>query len=150
MGAALGIWLALRVFAAPPGRWIAKGLLIGGIAGLVGGLIWTLPVYYPDAKAEFDKRASIELASLAVSGGVLGVLIGSIWRPPRRSAAFWSGAVAGLVVAAIVWAVSWKTKTADQRVWLSGLAAALITASVVATMLARDRAGAGTRAAEPG
>jgi TIR domain len=139
VGAALGLWLALRVFEVPPARSIVKGLLIGGLAGLLGGLIWALPVYIPDAKADFTERASIELVSLAVSGGLLGMLIGSIWRPRRRGAGFGVGAIAGLAFAAFVLAVSWKTKTPGERVWFSGLATALIAGSTLATMLARDR-----------
>lgn len=152
VGAALGLWLALRVFGLPPGRAVAKGLLIGGVAGLLGGLLWTLPVYWPDPKADFPRRASIEIVSLAVSGGLLGMLTGSIWRPRRRAIAFWVGAIAGLAFAAFVFAVSWKTKTPGARVLFSGLAAALIAGSTIAAMLALDRAQARERgsAAETG
>jgi hypothetical protein len=140
VGAVLAIWLALRVIKVPPARLLVKGALNGGLAGLIGGLIWTLPVYLPDEKAEFTKRASIELVSLAVSGGLLGVLIGSVWRPPRRAAAFGIGAIAGLAFAALVLVVAWKTKTPGEREWFSCLAVALIAGSTLATMLALDRA----------
>ncbi len=150
VGAALAIWLGLRVVRVPPARLLARGILIGGLAGLVGGLIWTLPVYLPDAKAEFTKRASIELVALAVSGGLLGLLVGSIWRPRRRSAGFGAGAIAGLVFAGLVLAVGWKTKTPTDRVVFSGLAAALIAGSAVAAMLSLDRSQAVGRGGIPG
>ena len=139
VGAALAIWLALRVVKVPPARLLLKGVLIGGSAGLLGALLWTLPVYLPDAKAEFSRRASVELVSLAVSGGLLGMLIGSLWRPQRRGAAFGVGAIAGLAFAAFALAVTWKTKTPGDRVWFSGLAVALIAGSTLATLLALDR-----------
>jgi len=150
VGAALALWLALRVVKAPPGRPVAKGVLIGAIAGLVGGLIWTIPVYYPDEKSKFTERATIELVSLAVSGGLLGMLIGSLWRPRRRAAAFGIGAIAGFAFAALVLAVAWKTKAPGERVWFSGLAAALIAGATIATMHVLDRSEARERGVSAG
>lgn len=150
VGAALALWLALRVVKAPPGRLLAKGVLIGVIAGLIGGLIWTIPVYYPDEKSKFTERATIELVSLAVSGGLVGMLIGSLWRPRRRAAAFGVAAIVGFAFAALVLVIPWKTKTPGERVWFSGLAAAAIAGATIATMLALDRSEARERGARAG
>jgi hypothetical protein len=139
VGIALAIWSALRVVRVPPSRLLAKGALFGGLAGLLGGLLWTLPVYIPEPKAEFGKRASLELASLAVSGGLLGALMGTVWRPRRRAAAVAAGAVAGMAIAAFAFAVTWKMKAPGDRVWFAGLAAALIAGATLATMIGLDR-----------
>ena len=150
VGAAVAVWMALRIRRVDPLSPLFRGLAIGAMAGVVGGLLWTLPVYIPAEKSGFEGRALIELGALAVSGGLFGILIGSLWQPRRKRGAFAAGALGGLLFAAIVLGLEWKTKEDGERVIASGLAAASITGLTVAAMLALDRGEARERQAAAG
>lgn len=138
-GLALAVWLALRIWRTDAIRPGLRGLLLGGLAGAVGGILWGVPVYAPAEKLEFEPRTLIDIGATAVSGGLFGAMIGSLWRPSRRGPAFLAGAIAGAVVMAFVLQIEWRTKDPGQRVWLTGLVTAAITGLSLATMVALDR-----------
>lgn len=150
VGAVVAVWMALRIRRIDPLSPLFRGLAIGAVAGVVGGLLWTLPVYIPAEKAGFEGRALIELGALAVSGGLFGSLIGSLWQPRRKRGAFVAGALGGLLFAAIVLALEWKTKEDGERVIATGLAVASITGLTLAAMLALDWGEARERQAAAG
>lgn len=139
VGAALAIWLALRVFRVDPVRPGLRGLLIGAIAGALGGAIFSVPVFLPDEKVEFDARAQIELGGIALSGGLIGALIGSLWSPRRRGAGFACGLAGGVLFQLFVIATGWKNNSTGEILLSYGLASALIAGLTLAVMLALDR-----------
>lgn len=139
VGAALAIWLALRVFRIDPVRPGWRGLLIGAIAGALGGAIFAVPVFLPDEKVGFDARAQIELGAIALSAGMLGALIGSLWRPSRTGAGFACGLAGGVLFQLFVVATGWKNSSTGEIVLSYGLASALIAGLTLAAMLALDR-----------
>jgi TIR domain-containing protein len=139
VGVVLAAWIAMRIRKVDPVGPLLKGLAIGALAGFVGGLIWTLPVYVPHDKFKFEEKALIELVAIAVSGGLFGRLIGSLWSPQRRRAALAGGAIGGFLFALVVFAVEWKMATAGERALAAGLGAAAITGSALVSVLLRDR-----------
>lgn len=139
VGAALGIWLALRVLRIDPVRPGLRGLVVGAVAGLIGGAMFTLPVFLPEEKVEFDSRAQTELGAIAVSAGLLGALIGSLWNPRRRGIGFACGAAGGVLFQLIVIATGWKNTSVGEIALSFGLASALIAGLTLAAMLVLDR-----------
>jgi hypothetical protein len=139
VGAALAVWLAMRVLRVDPVRPGLRGLLIGACAGLISGVIYTLPVFLPDDKVEFDSRAQIELGAIFVSAGLLGAVIGSLWSPKRTGVGFLCGAGGGVLFQLIVIATGWKNTSAGEIILSFGLASAMIAGLTIAAMLALDR-----------
>jgi CHAT domain len=132
-GAALGIWLAFRVRAAHDyARCAVLGLLVGAIAGALGGAIFGFPVAYGEDRNPFTTIAEwINVGSFAVTGALIGALIGGLWLPPRVAAGLASGGVAAaLAVAPFV-----------QHITKEGvfcLNAAAIAGATLATLVAID------------
>jgi hypothetical protein len=140
IGAALAIWLARRVWQTNPIRHLARGLLTGGIAGLLGGLIWGLAVYLPTDTPTFSEKANIELLAIAVSGGILGSLVGWLWRPRRTGPGFIAGAVGGLLFQLVlVIATDWENSEDVEVIVSFALAAAMIVGAALLAMIAGDR-----------
>jgi len=139
VGAALAIWLALRVRQIDPVRPGLRGLFIGALAGALGAAIWAVPVFAPHDTVDFDAKARIELGAIAVSGGLLGALIGSLWRSRRAAVGFACGAVAGVLFQSLIIASGWKNNHPLGDIVLSfGLGAAAIAGVTLAAMLAID------------
>lgn len=139
-GAALAVWLALRVRRVDPFRHLLRGLLVGALAGLLGGAIWSFAVYLPAAKVKVDAQANIELAALAVTGGVFGSLIGSLWRPRRTGPAIVTGAIGGFLFQLLtVVATGWEKHSELEIALGFGLAAAAITAAALLELVYAGR-----------
>jgi hypothetical protein len=139
VGAAMVIWLARRVWHTDPLRHLARGFLIGGLAGLMGGLILGLWTYLPDPNLKFDEKANVELVATAVSGGILGSLIGWLWRPRRTGPGFIAGLAGGLLFQLLVIASGWENDEIAAIVVSFAIAAALTVGAALATMIAGDR-----------
>lgn len=140
IGAVLAIWLARRVWRTNPIRHLARGILTGGLAGLLGGLIWGLAVYLPVDKLTFSEKANIELVAIAVSGGILGSLIGWLWRPRRTGPGFIAGAVGGLLFQLLlVIATGWENSDEVEVIVSFAVAAAMIVGAALLAMIAGDR-----------
>jgi hypothetical protein len=154
VGAALGLWLALRSGRANPGWRALQGLLIGAIAGALGGAIVALPEHLPDpgplVKGTGSGADWLEVASVAVTGGLIGAWIGSLWSPASRGLGFASGAGAGAVIAIIYNWVGWGPTPSDNFQWALtfGIRAAVIAGVVVATMALASRRAAADDEAE--
>ena len=140
IGAVLAIWLARRIWRTNPIRHLARGILTGGLAGLLGGLIWGLAVYLPVDKLTFSEKANIELVAIAVSGGILGSLIGWLWRPRRTGPGFIAGAVGGLLFQLVlVVATGWENSDDVEVIISFALAAAMIVGAALLAMIVGDR-----------
>lgn len=145
VGAALAVWLAIRTRRAGLFRLGLWGLLIGAIAGAIGGAIWALPVYLTDlSDAEFNIQNIqatnwIEVGSVAVTGGFLGALIGALWRPPRLGAGLASGIVAGALVQLIINQAGWGNPPNAHVALTFGIRGLAIAGLTLATLLALDR-----------
>ncbi|HST70510.1 MAG TPA: TIR domain-containing protein [Solirubrobacterales bacterium] len=141
VGAVLAVWLARRIWHTYPLRHIARGFLIGGLAGLLGGLILGLWSYLPNPDYGFEKKARVDLVATAVSGGILGSLIGWLWRPRRTGPGFVAGFIGGLLFQLVfVIATGWNNSEPTAAVALSfGLGTAMIVGVALLAMLAGDR-----------
>ncbi|HKG03536.1 MAG TPA: toll/interleukin-1 receptor domain-containing protein [Conexibacter sp.] len=102
--AALAIWLTLR--RGDRGRLLrrtAMGLLLGGLAGALGGGLWSLLCFVlndpsPIQEVAQQQQERMQIAALALTGGIVGIAVGMLWIPPRALAGCLAGAVgAGLV-----------------------------------------------------
>jgi TIR domain len=141
VGVALASWLAYRIGRADSGRSPGqRGLRIGALAGALSGLIWGLLAFLPEEEIKFTPKSEYEFAAIAVSGGLIGYLIGTGWRPSRAGAGFACGAVAGVLFQVLVVVTHWKNNTSAGEIALSfGLGAAAIAGLTLAAMLALDR-----------
>lgn len=140
VGAVLAFWLARRVWHTYPLRHIARGFLVGAFAGLLGGLILGLWAFLPEENLGFDDKAKVDLIATALSGGVIGSLIGWLWRPRRTGPGFIAGLAGGFLFQLAVVATSWENSKPPGDVALSfGLATALIVGAALLAMIAGDR-----------
>jgi len=144
VGAALAIWLSLR--RGERGRLLrrtATGLLLGGLAGALGGALYGLVAFAPDANLGLDARNQLQIGALALTGGVLGIGIGALWIPPRAVAGCVGGALGG---AAIQLATNATVHPSDP--WTFGLNCFAIVGVALLGLLALDvRDAAATRRA---
>jgi TIR domain len=141
VGAVLAFWLARRLWGTDPLRNLVRGLLTGGLAGLLGGLILGLPFYLPDPNASFEARSFADLAGLAVAGGVLGSLVGHLWRPRRTARGFLAGALGGFLFQLLFVVVAGWENTETLELCLSfAIATAMIAGGALGAMLLADRA----------
>ncbi len=140
VGAALAFWLARRLWGTDPLRNLVRGLLTGGLAGLLGGLILGLWVYLPDQAASFHLRSRADLLGLAVAGGVLGSLVGYLWRPRRSVRGFLAGAVGGFLFQFLfVIAAGWENTEPVELAISFSIATAMIAGAALLAMLFADR-----------
>ena len=147
VGAALAVWLGFRTGKVSLLRPGMRGLLLGAIAGAIGGAIWALPYYLPDPNLTAEVGNRWEVASLAVTGGCLGALIGAGWQPRRLAAGLAGGIVAGALVRLLINA-AFADDPSEAALALSfALAAIAIAGLVLAVLLALDRQQSGVKAA---
>jgi hypothetical protein len=143
-GAALAVWLGIRTRRTDLFRLGMSGLLIGAIAGTIGGAIFAVPAYLSEPSTEVESW--IEMGSLAVTGGFLGALIGALWLPPRLGAGLASGIAAGALFQLVIIGTE-KPGTVlifSGTVLTFGLVAIAIAGLTLATLLAlgNERLGA--------
>jgi hypothetical protein len=140
VGAALAFWLARRLWGTDPIRNLARGLLTGGLAGMLGGLVLGLGVYVPERVPTFEDRAEIDLLALALTGGVLGSLVGRLWRPRRSGLGFLAGAAGGFLFQFLfVVTAGWKNTEKWEIAISFGIATAAIAGAALSAMLLADR-----------
>jgi hypothetical protein len=101
-GTALAIWLAIRTKRTDFARLAMLGLLIGVIGGALGGAIWGAIALSPDPDPGSRLKNWLDLATLALTGGFLGALVGGLWRPPRLGVGLAGGVVGGMLGRLIV------------------------------------------------
>jgi hypothetical protein len=141
VGAALAVWLGARMKRGDLARLGFVGLLIGALAGAAGGAIWAARVFIPDPDLGIDSSAAnaIQILSLAVTCGLIGALIGGLWRPPRTAVGFFVGGGAAALVQLALNGLDWNTAAQPGNAFNFGLGAIVVTAAVLATLLAFDR-----------
>jgi hypothetical protein len=151
VGAALAVWLAMRTRRTNVGRMGTAGLLIGGLAGAVGGMVFALPVILPSDHLSTAVKARIEIGSLAVTGGILGAMLGWLWEPPRLAAGLLSGIAGGALSQLLLNESGWDYSSTSATVLAFALRAAAISGLSLAALLALDRQAVHvTRQAGPG
>jgi hypothetical protein len=98
--AALAIWLTLR--RGDRGRLLprtAMGLLLGGLAGALGGGLWSLLCFVlPENDLDGTAQQQVQILALALTGGIVGAGIGVLWIPPRALVGCLAGAAGGALV----------------------------------------------------
>ncbi len=135
------------------GRLAVWGLLVGALAGAIGGLVYGVPVVLPDENlttTELSQAHHIDVWSFAVTGGIVGGLIGSFWRPRQRGV----GVVVGALAAAVVEALFYKVEPAVNpatgvTIAFFGLSAAAVAGLTTAALIALSRAQQRRRAPQP-
>jgi TIR domain len=132
IGAALAVWLGLRVWRSDPARLLLRGLSLGALAGLLSGAICAVLVYLPNNTVPIDTRTRLDLLSFAAAGGVMGALVGSLWRPPRVGWAALAGIAGGFLGQMVIVITGWQS-TAPV---MNGLKFAVVAAAMVGATLA--------------
>jgi hypothetical protein len=92
----LALWLSLR--RGDQGRLlrrVAIGLLYGALAGALGGVVYGLVTELPSLDPTPHQVDATAIASLAITGGLLGLALGALWIPPRAVAGLLAGACGG-------------------------------------------------------
>ncbi|HEU5105999.1 MAG TPA: toll/interleukin-1 receptor domain-containing protein [Solirubrobacterales bacterium] len=145
-GAALAVWIAVRVWHAFPLRYLLRALLIGAFAGALGGAIFGVFVYGGENRS-LDERDLIDLLACTVTGGIFGGLIGGLWKPRRIEAAIVAGAFGGLLAQAVVVLTNWQNTAAGPSAARLGFSAAAITGAALTALIAGSRAEARNQAA---
>jgi TIR domain len=138
VGAALAVWLTL-MRGDPrdvPGR-MTLGLLLGGLAGALGGAAFALPRFLPDHVSTGD-RELLAIASFAVTGGLLGALVGRLWIPRRVGIAAVAGLAGGALIHAAYISLEWNVDRDLERMALVGIDCFVITAAVLLALLGMD------------
>ncbi|MEA2376125.1 MAG: hypothetical protein QOD13_32 [Thermoleophilaceae bacterium] len=135
-GVALAAWLTVRrgdrrLAVARAGG----GLVVGALAGVVGGAIYSAGVYGADATG--DTVRQLQIAAVAAIGAVLGLFVGRLWRPAHAAAGLIAGAAGGTLAQAIL-SGRVNPDHAFANVLAVVLRSALIVGLVVGTMLALD------------
>ena len=153
--AALAVWLSIRTGRTKLVRLGVVGLLVGALAGIVGGAIWAVPSILPDPnldKVDLAAANRIQIGSLAVTGGILGALIGWLWGQNRLGAGLLGGAAAGIVAQLFLNAAalaSGPTGETGTKALAFGIAAAAIAGLSLTAMTALDARQAGAPARVP-
>ncbi len=137
-GVALALWLAFRARRRDLVRCGLLGLLIGVIAGAVGGAIFGLPVRLPDPNLSDTAKEDWDVVSLAVTGALIGGLIGTLWRRPRLAAGLASGFLAGLLIQALINNRDWNSREMPEIGYVFALRAGVIAGVTLAVLLALD------------
>lgn len=144
IGAALAVWLTLR--RGDHGRLLqrtALGLLLGALAGALGGALWGLASYLPHDNAGPEARNQIQIAALALTGGIVGMALGMLWIPRRAAVGCLGGALGGAAVQ-----LATNATAHPQDPWALGLNCFAIVGVALLGMLVLDvRAAAATRRA---
>jgi hypothetical protein len=138
--AGLALWLAIRTRRTDLPRLGLIGLLVGALAGALGAAIWAFPVILGEIDPAGAAANRYQVVSFAVTGGILGALLGALWRPPASGTGLGAGFLAAGLLFALIDAVGWDYSASTSLTALSfAIAAAVIVAATLAALLALDR-----------
>jgi TIR domain len=141
VGVALAVWLATRTRRTDLARVGFRGLVVGILAGAIGGAIWAARVYLPEPNlgTQSSEANAIQIVALAVTCGLVGALIGGLWRPPRGGIGLVGGVVAGALLQLVINGLSWNTADQPGNALNFGLAAVVVSGVVLTALLTLDR-----------
>jgi hypothetical protein len=148
-GLVVAIWLAYRLRRSGGLPWL-RGLLIGALAGALGGLILGALTFLPDENLGPAERNEAALLAVPVTGAVFGALLGSLWRPPRIGLACLGGAAGGLLFQLFSNLVELNTRDTLPVDLNFGMAGAAITGLALVVLIAYERRRSGGKPAAPG
>jgi hypothetical protein len=80
---------------------------MGALAGALGGAIFGAAVNLPAETLASETERQIQVGALAVTGGVIGVLLGKLWIPARAGPGFVAGAAGGALAQIVLNAGEW-------------------------------------------
>jgi hypothetical protein len=139
IGAALAVWLGLRIWRSDPTRLLLRGLSVGALAGLLSGAICAVLVYLPHDTVPIDTRTRLDLLSFAAAGGVIGALIGSLWRPSRVGWAALAGMAGGFLGQMVIVITGWQSTAPVMNGLKFAVVAAAMVGGALAALLLADR-----------
>jgi TIR domain len=145
VGAALAVWLATRTGRTDLFRAAVAGLIVGALAGAIGGAIWAVPVFLPDpylTETDLAQANRIQIGSLAVTGALLGALIGTQWRPARLGVGLLGGLIAAAVIQLFLNAIGLEGPATSEIALSFAIAAIAIAGLSLAALTARGTHGA--------
>jgi len=145
IGAALGAWLGLRNDRIEVARAGLLGLLVGLAGGAIGGAIWALPVFLPEQAPGQETREALEIVATGVTGVFFGGLLGALWWRPDVVAGMASGLIAGVLAQVLLNTADFGGSDMPDIGFAWAVRAAIMTAGVLATLLALDRGRAASR-----
>lgn len=137
-GAALAVWLGIRTNRANLMRIGVAGLLVGALAGAAGGAIWAGLSHLLDYKQSSPQANRIEVGAIAVTGAVLGALLGWLWQPPRVLAAALGGAAGAALAQLIVNGTGWDATSTAMTVLIFAFWTVAIVGLSLVTLIALD------------
>lgn len=108
IGAAIAVWMT--VLRGESRGLLGRGLLgliMGALAGALGGAIFGAAVNLPAETLASETERQIQVGALAVTGGVIGVLLGKLWIPARAGPGFVAGAAGGALAQIVLNAGEW-------------------------------------------
>jgi hypothetical protein len=135
VGAALAIWLTLahREGRHAPTRALV-GLLLGGLAGAIGGMVNALP-----AITDQELGSWVDPAALGATGALVGALLGGSWAPPHTVSGLMAGGAAGLLVQLALGIPANPGEAALRVALIAGIVLAVIAALVLAKAATSSR-----------
>ncbi len=141
VGVALAVWLGIRTKRTDLGRLTWIGLFVGALAGAISGVIWGIRVFGPEEDFGFasPEANTIQVLCQAITCGLIGALLASIWRPPRTGIGLAAGLATGAIVQLVLNALAWNSTGQPGNAYNFGLTAIAVTGVVLATLLALDR-----------
>ena len=139
VGAALAVWLTLmRGEPRDAVRRGVLGLLAGGLAGALGGAMYASLRYLPTDDPTPETVHLISTASYALTGAILGALVGVLWIPRRIGVGLLTGLVAGGLVHAAFNNRGFTATTDGAKLASTSIECFVIAGAVLATLLALD------------
>jgi hypothetical protein len=137
VAASLAVWLTLRRGehrALAPRLLMA--LLIGVLAGGLGGAIFQAPLSLLDPPVLRSTHAPYAIGALAVTGALVGAMLGALWQPRAVATGFLTGLATAALVRFFVYASDWSRPNLFDAVLETGLYCVAIVGCVLAALIA--------------
>jgi hypothetical protein len=138
VGAALAVWVTfMRGEPQDAVRRGVLGLLMGFLAGALGGAMYAALTNLPDNVSR-ETIHVISTASYAVTGAILGALVGGLWVPRRLGVGLLTGLVAGGIVHAAYNNRGFNATSDGEKLASTSIECFVIAGAVLITLLALD------------
>lgn len=143
-GAALAIWLGLRTRRTDVIRVALVGLLVGALGGAIGATLWGAVVIPTDEANTSAFANQVNVGGLAVTGALLGALLGWLWRPRRVLAGLVGGAAGAMLIQLFLNATALNASKTGSTEIVFGVWTAAIVGFGLAVLIALDSQAART------